>query len=602
MGEQENKIRHLRSLRKSGEKGVLTDVETNKDIIEGQEEIKEPLKSAEIDKVSDEVKIKALDLLDMLGEYFSREKGEGKNVKRNKELADTNDFATLLEKLEGKNDEKTPKTLDPEFIPFSEIDKQESSQEEETVSAQEQIKEQIRLVLAAEGVKEYFFSLLKSESEHFKKAKDTLKKVSMLERLRDKITSEIPRLYIGDKRTKGKLMPTTAKTISHLSSQNEKAKEEIGHEEALASPETKSWLKIQKLLEYKKQLKETGFAKTESRKNLLQRVLSDITHGNKVFLVGSTGTGKTQLAMLVADLVNDEGFEIVSWHEGTTPRDLFGYREISQDKNGIKSGTKKGPVAIAITDGKIVIHDEYTAGTTRAQLSAKAQMNAKVGGKTKIPGFNGDIFTVEEGYGELFTGNLKDERTKAREDMDPAILRMLKGIKVPFMPADELFEIIIAELIEDTGLLKLSRSDVALIEKLTKAAEIMQMCHDREFDKLENSKHKDTFARIFAGNIKELHLDKSFLDTGTILDMFKGWELEKAQGKSFKEFLNEKLNGQKVFLKFDAAKYDNEGNLLCYLYLKNKTFVNAHLIKNRLATVDSSLSFKYKNKFFALQK
>ena len=68
------------------------------------------------------------------------------------------------------------------------------------------------------------------------------------------------------------------------------------------------------------------------------------------------------------------------------------------------------------------------------------------------------------------------------------------------------------------------------------------------------------------------------------------------------QFLNEKLNGQKVFLKFDAAKYDNEGNLLCYLYLKNKTFVNAHLIKNRLATVDSSLSFKYKNKFFALQK
>ena len=68
------------------------------------------------------------------------------------------------------------------------------------------------------------------------------------------------------------------------------------------------------------------------------------------------------------------------------------------------------------------------------------------------------------------------------------------------------------------------------------------------------------------------------------------------------QFLNEKLNGQKAFLKFDAAKYDNEGNLLCYLYLKNKTFVNAHLIKNRLATVDSSLSFKYKNKFFALQK
>ena len=66
-------------------------------------------------------------------------------------------------------------------------------------------------------------------------------------------------------------------------------------------------------------------------------------------------------------------------------------------------------------------------------------------------------------------------------------------------------------------------------------------------------------------------------------------------------FLNEKLKGQRVFLKFDATKYDKNGNLLCYLYLKNKTFINAHLIKNKLAEVDASLDFKYKNKFLAMQ-
>ncbi len=66
-------------------------------------------------------------------------------------------------------------------------------------------------------------------------------------------------------------------------------------------------------------------------------------------------------------------------------------------------------------------------------------------------------------------------------------------------------------------------------------------------------------------------------------------------------FLNEKLKGQRVFLKFDATKYDKNGNLLCYLYLKNKTFINAHLIKNKLAEVDASLDFKYKNRFLAMQ-
>jgi site-specific DNA-methyltransferase (adenine-specific) len=68
------------------------------------------------------------------------------------------------------------------------------------------------------------------------------------------------------------------------------------------------------------------------------------------------------------------------------------------------------------------------------------------------------------------------------------------------------------------------------------------------------------------------------------------------------EFLKERLKGEKVFIRLDAIKYDNEGNLLCYLYLKNKTFINAHLIKNKLTQVDSSLNFKYKNKFLSMQK
>lgn len=62
-------------------------------------------------------------------------------------------------------------------------------------------------------------------------------------------------------------------------------------------------------------------------------------------------------------------------------------------------------------------------------------------------------------------------------------------------------------------------------------------------------------------------------------------------------FLREKTRGQKVFLKFDAKKYDDENNLLCYLYLWNKTFLNAHLIKNGLADVDIAFDYKYMFKF-----
>jgi len=77
-------------------------------------------------------------------------------------------------------------------------------------------------------------------------------------------------------------------------------------------------------------------------------------------------------------------------------------------------------------------------------------------------------------------------------------------------------------------------------------------------------------------------------------------EVKSLNGEAL-QFLKEKLKGEKVFLKFDALKHDEKGNLLCYLYLKNKTFINAHLIKNRLAKVDTSHNFKYKSKFIDLQ-
>ena len=65
-------------------------------------------------------------------------------------------------------------------------------------------------------------------------------------------------------------------------------------------------------------------------------------------------------------------------------------------------------------------------------------------------------------------------------------------------------------------------------------------------------------------------------------------------------FLTEKTKGKRVFLKYDNVKHDKENNLLCYLYLENKTFINAHLIKNGLVKVDSDTNFKYKDKFLNL--
>lgn len=91
------------------------------------------------------------------------------------------------------------------------------------------------------------------------------------------------------------------------------------------------------------------------------------------------------------------------------------------------------------------------------------------------------------------------------------------------------------------------------------------------------------------------------LDNGLTVRLIGVKEKPSANGNATK-YLKEKTKGHKVFLRYDDIKYDDNNALMCYLYLENKTFINAHIIKNGLAEVDESLDFKYKHKFKSLIK
>lgn len=65
------------------------------------------------------------------------------------------------------------------------------------------------------------------------------------------------------------------------------------------------------------------------------------------------------------------------------------------------------------------------------------------------------------------------------------------------------------------------------------------------------------------------------------------------------EFLRQKFQKRKVYLKFDVEKYDELNNLLCYIYLDNKTFINNHLIRTGFVDVDIDRNYLYKSKFLA---
>lgn len=99
--------------------------------------------------------------------------------------------------------------------------------------------------------------------------------------------------------------------------------------------------------------------------------------------------------------------------------------------------------------------------------------------------------------------------------------------------------------------------------------------------------------------VKEIISPESLiLNSGLKIRLLGVKEKPEKNGEAI-QFLREKTRGQKVFMKFDNFKYDEKNNLLCYLYLWNKTFLNAHLIKNGLVDVDTTIEYKYKSKFLS---
>ncbi len=86
------------------------------------------------------------------------------------------------------------------------------------------------------------------------------------------------------------------------------------------------------------------------------------------------------------------------------------------------------------------------------------------------------------------------------------------------------------------------------------------------------------------------------LDNGNKIQLLGIMPLKGKQNKAI-DFLIKKTKGQKVYLTFDKTINNGNGAMLAYLYLKNKTFLNLHLLKNKLAAVDEHLTYRYKSRF-----
>jgi len=112
---------------------------------------------------------------------------------------------------------------------------------------------------------------------------------------------------------------------------------------------------------------------------------------------------------------------------------------------------------------------------------------------------------------------------------------------------------------------------------------------------------KDSKARETYFSVKEIITPELIrLNDDSIIRLIGIKTNEEKQTEAL-EFLRLKTDKQKVYLRFDEREFDEQNQRYCYLYLKNKTFLNAHLIKHGFVDVDASFSYKNQKKFLKLE-
>jgi DNA modification methylase len=217
----------------------------------------------------------------------------------------------------------------------------------------------------------------------------------------------------------------------------------------------------------------------------------------------------------------------------------------------------------------------------------------------KMFSFTGDtVLDPFLGSGTTSLAAKKLERNSIGYEINPEFLPLIKnklGIRQKLIFEEVEFEII-----------KQDKTDIDYQQQVKKLP--YQFKDPVKFDKKVDPRKLQFGSKIDKNDSKnnQYHLvkeiispEKLILDNGLNIRLL-GVRNKKETIEQAVNFLKTKTLGQRVFIKFETIKHDKKNNLYCYLYLQNKTFLNAHLIKQGLVDVDTSLEYKYKKKFIHL--
>jgi site-specific DNA-methyltransferase (adenine-specific) len=188
----------------------------------------------------------------------------------------------------------------------------------------------------------------------------------------------------------------------------------------------------------------------------------------------------------------------------------------------------------------------------------------------------------------------KLDRNSVGYEINPEFIPLIKER----IGGNDVFSQVQVDILKQTGIIADFEEKTAQLpyrfvdtHKLDKKIDVKKLQYGSKIDADSTGKREEYFT------VKEIISPELIRLNNDLVIRLIGVKQNPAINGKATEFLREKLKGKRVFLRHDEIKYDNENHLLAYLYLENKTFVNAHLLKAGLAEVDRELEFKYKNKF-----
>jgi len=379
--------------------------------------------------------------------------------------------------------------------------------------------------------------------------------------------------YLKDFRMRRMLETLNPQTSLKTQKRNEAVLKTIQREikdgqEKLEQADSNSFRQAE-LLEYKEDLfKEGHICITPNVAKDLDAIGDRMLTGKPMFLHGPTGTGKTSLARLAAKHFTGHDPEMVFCSPQTKESNVWGKTGIKPTKGGgIETVEIYGPLATAMTEGKVVIFDEFTALPKEQMVFIKGVFNAKVGDSINIVG-NG-IVEIKPGFEMIFTANLKSEKNPERQDLPPEITREFEqnNLEVKYSSPEEAYDIMIARLLNRDGSLDMSFYD--LNKTLPDLCKVMAEIQESYTNGTDKEVARKAGALDAAGKVHSL---KKFVMTqGSVEAILSSWQIEKQLGekkRSFAEFLDERFKTALTF-----KEYPKEDRILAAKILASKGFL-----------------------------